>query len=84
MPLDKRQLDLVVDCLSFLDTHYDKLSQFEIDFMTGKGPNDQYDSLQEKYEKYGEDIKMSEKQLAVLERMYDKVINGVQPTKGRR
>lgn len=84
MPLNREEHDLVIDCLSFLETDQDKLTQFEVDFLTGKGPNDQYDSLVEKYEKYGQDIKLSEKQIGVLRRMYDKIINGVKPEFRRR
>lgn len=84
MTLDKRTNDLVIDCLSFLETDQEKLNDFEIEFLTGKGPNDQYDSLQEKHEKYGEDMKLSPKQIGVLERMYDKVVKGIDPFGGRR
>lgn len=84
MPLDRRTHDLVVDCLSFLETHEDQLNDFEKSFLTGKGPNDQYDSLQERYDKYGEEMNLSPKQVAVLERMYDKIINGVNPFQGGR
>lgn len=84
MALNKEEHDLVIDCLSFLETHEEQLTQFEVDFLTGKGPGDKYDSLQEKYEKYGQDIKLSEKQIGVLRRMYDKIINGVKPEFRRR
>lgn len=80
MSLNREEHDLLIDCLSFLEDHPDKLTQFEVDFLTGKGPDDKYDSLQEKYEKYGQQIKLSEKQIGVLRRMYDKVINGVKPS----
>lgn len=81
MALSPAQYDLLVDCISFLDTDKDKLTPFEIDFLTGKGPSDQYDSLVEKEEKYGEDIKLSDKQIAVLQRMYDKVVHGIEPSR---
>ena len=84
MPLDAREYELVTDCVSFVDNCPEKLNDFEISFLTGKGPNDQYDSLVEKYEKYGEDMRMSPKQIQVLERMYDKIVNGVDPFGGRR
>lgn len=79
MALNNDQYNLLVDCISFLDTDRGKLSQFEIDFLTGKGPNDQYDSLVEKEEKYGEEVNLSPKQLGVLQRMYDKVVHDIKP-----
>lgn len=79
MTLSHEQHNLLVDCLSFLDDCPEKLNDFETEFLTGKGPNKQYDSLQEKYEKYGEEVKLSDKQIGVLQRMYDKIINGEKP-----
>lgn len=79
MPLDKYTHDLVVDCLSLLETHEEELNDFETNFLVGRGPNSQYDSLQERFEKFGENLNLSPKQVGVLERMYDKVVNGVDP-----
>lgn len=83
MPLDVRQNNLVIDCLSFLETDSEKLNDFEKEFLTGKGPDDKYDSLQEKHEKYGQDMKLSDKQIAVLDKMYDKIVKGVDPFAGK-
>lgn len=79
MPLTKDQYDLLVDCMSIYENQRDKLSEWELGFIGGKGPNDQYDSLYEKCEKYGEDVKITEKQLQVLQRIYDKVALGKKP-----
>lgn len=76
MALSDAQHNLLIDCLSFLETHDEQLNDFEREFMTGKGPDGKYDSLQEKYEKYGQDVKLSDKQIAVLQRLYDKIIHG--------
>lgn len=84
MPLTKEQHDLLTDCIAFLEDERDKLNDFEISFMEGKGPQGQYDSLVEKYEKYGEGIKLTDKQWGVLQRMYDKVVHNVKPTFSRR
>ena len=84
MPIDRRTHDLVVDCLSFLDTDQEKLNDFEKDFLIGKGPNGQYDSLQERYDKHGEEMNLSQKQVKVLERMYDKIVKGIDPFQRRR
>lgn len=83
MALDRATYDLIADCLSLLETHRDQLNNFEIDFLTGKGPEGQYPSMQEKFEEYGEEMRISPKQVQVLQRMYDKVINGIEPFKRR-
>lgn len=79
MSLTLQQNDLVIDCLSFLEDCPDKLNDFEHEFMTGKGDMGQYDSLQEKHDKYGQDIRLSDKQISVLQRLYDKIVKGEDP-----
>lgn len=74
MSLSPEHHNLLIDCLSFLETDSEKLNEFETDFLTGKGPNGQYDSLEEKYDKYGENVKLSDKQINVLQRLYDKIM----------
>lgn len=61
MPLTKETHDLLIDCMSFLETDRSKLTAFEIDFF--------------------EDRYMGKPSL--LERMYDKVVNGIQPQRRR-
>lgn len=72
MPLDKREYDLVCDVIALWDAHPEKFNDFERSFITGKGDKDQYDSFLEKHEKYGEDMKLSDKQIGVLAKIVDK------------
>ena len=74
MSLTPEQNNLVIDCLSFLETDTERMNDFEIGFLTGKGDQDQYDSLQEKHDKYGQDMRLSDKQIGVLQRLYDKIM----------
>lgn len=77
------EYQLVIDCLSFLETHHDQLNDFERNFLEGKGDENQFDNWQEKIDKYDENIKLSDGQIRVFRKMYDKIINGVDPF-GRR
>lgn len=77
------EYQLVIDCLSFLETNSEDLNNFETDFLTGKGDRGQYDNWQEKIDKYAEEIKVSDGQMGVFRRMYDKIVNGEDLFRGR-
>lgn len=81
MPLSNEQHNLFVDCKSFLETDREKLSKFEIGFFEDEFRGT---TLLSRYEEYGQDLQLSEKQIAVLQRMYDKVVNGIKPQFGGR
>lgn len=70
MPLTKDQYNLVVDCLSFLDTDSGRMNNFEREFMA---------SMKERHDQYGQDIRVSDKQMGVMQKLYDKIALGIQP-----
>ena len=74
MALSKDEHDLLVDCLSFVENESDKLNDFEKSFLTNQ---------QERYDEYGENIKLSPKQIAVLEKVYNKVVHNIKPKFGK-
>ena len=72
MGLDAKTYNLVVDCISIAqnDDKRKQLNQFEREFM---------DNQIGRHDEYGENMRLSDKQVNVLQKIYDKVVLGKDP-----